>query len=188
MSGSGHHLKLARLLSLSIRAVHSESSDYFVALQPPRTEARRVHVTPILSSVSTLCVAPELVRQIEDVGKEIRDVLKRLGFTSDTTGEILSLLDRIVPMFDAAPFTEEHIVIVRRVAPCINTGGPGLQKLIDDDAVLYLQSRCRSDFSYGRHTDPCHDQIRLQPRAGGKRHGVGADRFDTGDGCKMNAS
>ena len=105
------------------------------------------------------CVSPVFVGKIEDVGEEIGDVFEWGALSHDYFRDVLALGDGIVPVLDAAAFSEEDVLIVGYVACGVDVWLAGFQIFVDDNAVVDFDSAVGCYFRYWRYADSRYHQF-----------------------------
>src|SRR5947209_19037991 len=89
-----------------IRAVHGEGRHYALLLEPPNAEAAALQVAALYGFVGPRSIAPELVRKVEHVGKEIRYMAERRAVAEQGARAMLALRNGVIPVLHTAPFPE----------------------------------------------------------------------------------
>src|SRR6185437_5217263 len=93
-------------IALFVRPAHDERSYDSLLLEPPHAEAAGGQVSSFYDLIGVGWISPELVGKIEDIGKEIRHMAKRLALPRQGSGTVLALGNGVVPVLDSPPFVE----------------------------------------------------------------------------------
>src|SRR5260370_17116398 len=104
-------------------------------------------------------MAPIFIGEIEDVRKEIRDVLERCAVTHQSPRAVLALGDCIVPVFDTPALFKEQILVVCNVTYGIDSGLARLEVLIYYHAVRHVDSAVGEHACYWPSSDPCNHHL-----------------------------
>ena len=158
-----------RTFALVIGPVHHEGCENVAISEPPGAETARRYVSAVHDAVRARRIAPELVREVEDIGEEVRDVDERLPLTQHCAGRVPPLLDGVIPMLRATLLREDHVSVVRDVSRGVNVGASRLEELVHDDAVVDSETARRQSVERRHRADPDDDEIRGQAAAA-RRH------------------
>src|SRR5690242_1819020 len=97
------------------------------------------------------------------VAPEPRHCLVRRGPSGDTLGDTASLIDGVLNRFEANAASAAMVVPVSGdVTDGADVRIAGPQELVDDDAVFDRQLASCSKLDVGNHSDPDHDQVRVE--------------------------
>ena len=122
-------------IALFWRAVQGESRNHSLLEEPPHAEAAGRQVSPLHDFVRSGRIAPELVGQVEHVGKEIRDMDEGRAIAQKRSRAVLSLRNSVVPVLHAPPLPEQRVHIAGYVTGRVDIRVAGLKVLICHQAI-----------------------------------------------------
>src|SRR5262249_1908940 len=109
-------------------------------MEPPDAKAVAGGVSTMDDLVCVGRITPIFVRKIEYIGKEIRHMFEWNRLPHQRSRTVLPLGDCVVPMLYPSALTKAHVLLIRDIACSKVIGIFGPQILVNDNAILDIES------------------------------------------------